>query len=506
MRRHSWSKLVMLLAMVLLLGAVPAAAFAGFADVPADAWYAPAVQTCAERGLFQGTSPTTFSPELSMTRGMFVTVLGRMENIDPTQADASGFMDVPEDAYYAGYVGWAARSGIVAGVSDSVFEPERGISRQEICAIVHRYLVWKDVSLQTVPSAQFADDAQIAEWAKESVYVCRSAGIVCGVGDNHFAPNVAARRCEAAQIFKNLLAVLEDALEPQPPVEPEPPVDPEMPVIRYVAHRGYHVQAPENTMPAFAAAAEAGYQFLESDVHFTKDGVAVLCHDSTINATARNADGSKIVGVKSIQFMTYEELLQYDFGIAAGEAYRGTRIPTFQEWIAFCREADVTPYIELKSRMTTEQVQTLMQLVQEAGMTDRAVWISFTWNLRMLQDVVAANPEAEVGLLSNGLANTTVAMAKTLQTGQNRVFLDVLHTAVNRLSMQLAAQAGLEVEAYTVNDAELADALTSLGVVGITTNTLLPAATTAEPMQLQDAEAIVARFAQDFTMTSELEP
>lgn len=494
MRRHSWSKLVMLLAVVLLLGAVPAAAFAGFADVPADAWYAPAVQTCTERGLFQGTSPTTFSPDLSMTRGMFVTVLGRMENIDPTQADASGFMDVPEDAYYAGYVGWAARSGIVAGVSDSVFEPERGISRQEICTIVHRYLVWKDVSLQTVPSAQFADDAQIAEWAKESVYVCRSAGIVSGVGDNHFAPDVTARRCEAAQIFKNLLAVLEDALEP------------EMPVIRYVAHRGYHVQAPENTMPAFAAAEEAGYQFLESDVHFTKDGVAVLCHDSMINATARNADGSKIVGVKSIQFMTYEQLLQYDFGIAAGEAYRGTKIPTFREWIAFCREADVTPYIELKSSMTTEQVQTLMQLVEEAGMTDRAVWISFTWNLRMLQDVVAANPEAEVGLLSNGLANTTVAMAKTLQTGQNRVFLDVLHTAVNRLSMQLAAQAGLEVEAYTVNDAELADALTSLGVVGITTNTLLPAATTAEPMQLQDAEAIVARFAQDFTMTSELEP
>lgn len=499
MRRHFWSKLVMLLAVVLLLGAVPAAAFAGFADVPADAWYAPAVQTCAEQGLFQGTSPTTFSPDLSMTRGMFVTVLGRMENIDPTQADASGFMDVPEDAYYAGYVGWAARSGIVAGVSHSVFEPERGISRQEICTIVHRYLVWKDVSLQAVPSAQFADDAQIAEWAKESVYVCRSAGIVSGVGDNHFAPNVAARRCEAAQIFKNLLAVLKDALEPEPPVEPE------MPVIRYVAHRGYHVQAPENTMPAFAAAAEAGYQFLESDVHFTKDGVAVLCHDSTINATARNADGSKIVGVKSIQFMTYEQLLQYDFGIAAGEAYRGTRIPTFREWIAFCRGADVTPYIELKSRMTTEQVQTLMQLVEEAGMTDRAVWISFTWNLRMLQDVVAANPEAGVGLLSNGLANTTVAMAKTLQTGQKRVFLDVLHTAVNRLSMQLAAQAGLEVEAYTVNDAELADALTSLGVVGITTNTLLPAATIAEPMQLQDAEAIVARFAQGFTMTSELE-
>ena len=187
--------LVMLLVMILLLGAVPAAAFAGFADVPADAWYAPAVQTCAEKGLFQGTSPTTFSPELSMTRGMFVTVLGRMENIDPTQADASGFMDVPEDAYYAGYVGWAARSGIVAGVSDSVFEPERGISRQEICTIVHRYLVWKDVSLQTVPSAQFADDAQIAEltaqvmWYVGPFYVVYSlydniAGTIRGAGES----------------------------------------------------------------------------------------------------------------------------------------------------------------------------------------------------------------------------------------------------------------------------------------------------------------------------------
>lgn len=276
-------------------------------------------------------------------------------------------------------------------------------------------------------------------------------------------------------------------------------------MIRYVAHRGYHVQAPENTMPAFAAA-EAGYQFLESDVHFTKDGVAVLCHDSTINATARNADGSKIVGVKSIQFMTYEELLQYDFGIAAGEAYRGSRIPTFREWIAFCREADVTPYIELKSRMTTEQVQTLMQLVEEAGMTDRVVWISFTWNLRMLQDVVAAEP--------GGGGRTTEQWTCQHDRGDGENAADrakprLFGCAAYRREPAVDAACcagGLEVEAYTVNDAELADALTSLGVVGITTNTLLPAATTAEPMQLQDAEAIVARFAQDFTMTSELEP
>lgn len=244
--------------------------------------------------------------------------------------------------------------------------------------------------------------------------------------------------------------------------------------VRYIAHRGYHAQAPENTMPAFAAAAAAGYRFVESDVRFTKDGVAVLCHDGTINATARNADGSEIDGDKAIQDMTYESLARYDFGLARGEAYRGTPIPTFREWIAFCREAQLTPYIELKPEMTTDQIRTLLAAVEAEGMAETAVWISFSGG--MLQALVAAEPAAEVGLLCMELTAAAVAAAKTLQTGENRVFLDALYTGLTSAAVQLALRAGLEVEAYTVDDARTAGTLTAYGVVGITTNTLLPTA------------------------------
>lgn len=251
--------------------------------------------------------------------------------------------------------------------------------------------------------------------------------------------------------------------------------------IRYIAHRGYHVQAPENTIPAFAAAAAAGYRFVESDVRFTKDGVAVLCHDSTINATARNADGSKIDGEKVIQNMTYEALTQYDFGLACGEAYRGTPITTFREWVAFCREAHLTPYIELKSEMTAGQIHALLAIVDAEEMAGTAVWISFSAG--MLQTLVAANPAAEVGLLCMELTNAEVSAAKTLQTGENRVFLDALYTAVNSAAVQLALHAGLEVEGYTVDCAQSAAELISLGVAGITTDILLPPADAAEMEQ-----------------------
>ena len=65
------------------------------------------------RGLLSGTSATTFSPNTGMTRGMFVTALGRLAGVDPTDYQASRFTDVKEDAYYAPYVNWAAKTGVV---------------------------------------------------------------------------------------------------------------------------------------------------------------------------------------------------------------------------------------------------------------------------------------------------------------------------------------------------------------------------------------------------------
>ena len=99
------------------ISAVPVmAAEVSFIDVSQDSWFYEAVNYTAEKGLFSGTDSSHFSPDTTMTRGMFVTVLGRMEDVQADgSAEQSGaavenisFSDVKDDTYYAPYVSWAA--------------------------------------------------------------------------------------------------------------------------------------------------------------------------------------------------------------------------------------------------------------------------------------------------------------------------------------------------------------------------------------------------------------
>ena len=62
--------------------------------------------------------------------------------------------------------------------------------------------------------------------------------------------------------------------------------------MNFQAHRGVSTEYPENTMPAFIAAVEQGYTYIETDPLVTKDNVCVLMHDKTLNRTCRNDDGS----------------------------------------------------------------------------------------------------------------------------------------------------------------------------------------------------------------------
>ena len=104
--------------------------------------------------------------------------------------------------------------------------------------------------------------------------------------------------------------------------------------MKFRSHRGGVYYTPENTMPAFRAAFAAGYESIETDPQYTRDGVVVLMHDASINRTCRNADGSPIERPVYVANSTYEELLSYDAGIAKGEAFRGTKIPRLDELLA----------------------------------------------------------------------------------------------------------------------------------------------------------------------------
>lgn len=133
--------------------------------------------------------------------------------------------------------------------------------------------------------------------------------------------------------------------------------------IQFRAHRGVSAYAPENTMPAFEEAVAQKIEFIETDPQFTKDGVIVLMHDSTINRTCRNADGTEIQMPLRVCDLTYKELLQYDAGIRKGEQFRGTKIPTLEELLAFAEGKDVI--IELDKKIPTKDMDALLDIVEK---------------------------------------------------------------------------------------------------------------------------------------------
>ena len=109
-----------------------------FRDVGAGDWFYGAVEYVNTAGLFDGTGAEAFSPNEAMTRGMFVKVLGCAAGVVPGGESASRFADVPEDAYYAPYVAWAAETGVVKGTSDTTFSPETICTRGQIVTFLYR--------------------------------------------------------------------------------------------------------------------------------------------------------------------------------------------------------------------------------------------------------------------------------------------------------------------------------------------------------------------------------
>ena len=113
-----------------LLTTTAFAAETSFQDVSGH-WAAEAISAVVEKKLFNGTSEDTFSPDASMNRGMFVTVLGRFaENMGYEVSGSSTFSDVAADAYYARYVAWGAANSIVKGVSETEFSPNADVTRE----------------------------------------------------------------------------------------------------------------------------------------------------------------------------------------------------------------------------------------------------------------------------------------------------------------------------------------------------------------------------------------
>ena len=109
-----------------------------FTDVPASAYYYDAVLWAVEQGITNGTSATTFGPDVTVTRGQTVTFLWRYDG--SPAVSGSGFDDVVSDAYYADAVAWAAGEGVTSGTSATTFSPSNDCTRGQIVTFLYRYM------------------------------------------------------------------------------------------------------------------------------------------------------------------------------------------------------------------------------------------------------------------------------------------------------------------------------------------------------------------------------
>ena len=181
-----------------------------FTDITGH-WAADNILFAVSRGLLSGTSDTTFSPGTGMTRGMFVTALGRLAGINPDSYKTDRFTDVKADAYYAAYVNWAAQNGIVEGVTATAFAPDTNINRERMAVIMKNYATKLGYDLpQTLKAVTFADNTQISSWAKDAVKSMQQAGILAGKNENKFDPKGTATRAEVATVLRRFVEIVID--------------------------------------------------------------------------------------------------------------------------------------------------------------------------------------------------------------------------------------------------------------------------------------------------------
>ena len=207
MRRRFLS---LLLVICLIIGLIPSQALAliqtnganPFHDVSISDWYYDAVQYVYENNIFNGTSDTKFTPDGTMTRGMFVTVLGRMAGVDiDAYTGESTFTDVSPSAYYAPYVAWAAKHGITNGTGDGKFSPDEMINREQMATFFVRYFEIFGVDYDTGANITStpSDIDQVSDFAKEAVLKLWKTGLLIGDGIS-FNPAGNATRAQAATL------------------------------------------------------------------------------------------------------------------------------------------------------------------------------------------------------------------------------------------------------------------------------------------------------------------
>lgn len=226
--------------------------------------------------------------------------------------------------------------------------------------------------------------------------------------------------------------------------------------IKLVNHRGYHVVAPENTLSAYKDSKENHYQYVETDIQMTADNIPVLLHDKTLKAMA----GADV----SINSLTLAEAQTYNI--------QGESITPFEEFLAYCKANEITPYIELKTETieTADQVKIIYDIVEKYSMVGKVQWISFSSEL--LRYVYQYDQTDRLGYVvgKSSKVSTVVSEAVSMQAEGMNIFVDAHYSKQDAYASALA-EYNIPLEVWTVDSLEDLNNINSY-VTGVTTDVI----------------------------------
>lgn len=226
-----------------------------------------------------------------------------------------------------------------------------------------------------------------------------------------------------------------------------------------IAHRGFSGSYPENTMLAFRKAVEVGSDGIETDLHITKDGVIVICHDETIDRTT-NGNGF-------IKDYNYEELRSFDAGIKFSKEFEGERIPSLDEFLDYVKDKNLLINLELKNNIIDyyELEKRVIDKVYEYDLKKKVILSSF--NHYSMVKAKKYDRGIKTGLLC---AEVLYKPYKYV----NMTGADALHpyykSVMNKKIVKKIHDRKIMINAYTVNEEEDMKRMIELNIDGIITN------------------------------------
>jgi glycerophosphoryl diester phosphodiesterase len=219
-----------------------------------------------------------------------------------------------------------------------------------------------------------------------------------------------------------------------------------------VGHRGAMGYCPENTLASFERALELGADWIELDVHLSRDGVPIVIHDETLERTTN--------GHGLVREHTLAELRRLDAG-------DGQTIPTLDDVLAWARARGTVVDIEIKNAPLyyADIEQAVVSALDAAGMTEQAIVISF--DHESVRRVKRLEPSLATGVL---YACRPLNAGIDLARGTNADALLPMWTFVTREDVATAHQAGLAVAPWATSDPAILRHLIACGVDAIGTN------------------------------------